>query len=66
MGCALEALMWIVTIGVAVGSGILAWNWIEPHNFWGVIAFLIVWGIAGKIGYFIAMAIISGIASLFD
>lgn len=58
-GGALVALMWIVTILISIGSGILAWNWIEPENFWGAIGFLIVWGILSKIGHFLAMGLVA-------
>lgn len=56
---ALIGLMWVVTIGISIGSGIMAWNWIEPNGFFGAIGFLIVWGILSKIGHFIAMGIVA-------
>jgi len=58
-GGALVALLWIVTIIISIGSGILAWNWIEPESFWGAIGFLIVWGILSKIGHFLAMGLVA-------
>ncbi|MDD3893260.1 MAG: hypothetical protein PHE03_13260 [Bacteroidales bacterium] len=58
-GGALVALMWIVTIIISIGSGILAWNWIEPESFWGAIGFLIAWGIFSKIGHFLAMGLVA-------
>lgn len=58
-GGALIGLMWIVTIGISIGSGIMAWNWIEPNSFFGAIGFLIVWGLLSKIGHFIAMGIVA-------
>lgn len=57
-GC-IMALLWIVTVGISIGSGILAWNWIEPHNFFGAILFIIVWGIMSKIGHFVGIGIVS-------
>jgi hypothetical protein len=30
---ALIGLMWIVTIGISIGSGVMAWNWIDPDSF---------------------------------
>lgn len=58
-GGALVALLWIVTIIISIGSGILAWNWIEPESFWGAIGFLIAWGILSKIGHFLAMGLVA-------
>lgn len=58
-GGALIGLMWLVTIGISIGSGIMSWNWIEPESFFGAIGFLIVWGILSKIGHFIAMGIVA-------
>ncbi|MFZ4414661.1 MAG: hypothetical protein ACOYOV_16375 [Bacteroidales bacterium] len=58
-GLALVALMWIVTIVISIGSGILAWNWIEPQSFWGAIGFLILWGILSKVGHFLAMGLVA-------
>jgi len=58
-GTALVALLWILTIGISIGSGILAWNWIEPDNFWDALVFLIIWGVLSKVGHFIAMAIVA-------
>lgn len=57
-GC-LVALLWIVTIAISIGSGILAWNWIEPDSFLRAVLFIIVWGIMSKIGHFIAMGIVA-------
>lgn len=58
-GGALIALLWIVTIAISIGSGIMAWNWIEPENFWGAIGFLILWGILSKVGHFLAMGLVA-------
>ena len=55
----LLGLMWLVTIGISIGSGVLAWNWIDPDSFLGAIGFLIVWAILSKIGHFIAMALMA-------
>lgn len=57
----LFALIWIITIAISIGSGIMAWNWVEPKSFFGAIAFLILWGLLSKIGHFLAM----GVAALF-
>ena len=57
-GC-LVALIWIVTTGISIGSGIMAWNWIEPDSFLGAIGFLILWGILSKVGHFLAMGLVA-------
>ena len=64
-GC-LMVFAWIATIGISIGSGIMAWNWIEPESFWGAIGFLIVWGILSKIGHLIAMGLVAIIARGMD
>ncbi|GAA4932897.1 hypothetical protein GCM10023314_01630 [Algibacter agarivorans] len=56
-GGTLIGLIWLVTIGISIGSGIMAWNWIEPDSFFGAIGFLIVWGILSRIGHFLAMGL---------
>jgi tetratricopeptide (TPR) repeat protein len=58
-GGAFVALLWIVTIVISIGSGILVWNWIEPENFFGAIVFLILWGILSKIWHFLAMEFVT-------
>lgn len=55
----LIGIMWIVTIGISIGSGIMAWNWIDPDSFIGAIGFLIIWAVLSKIGHFIAMALVA-------
>ena len=55
-------LLWIFTIVISIGAGILTWNWIEPESFLGFLAFIIIWGILSRIGHFIAFGIF---ASLF-
>ncbi len=58
-GGALIGLIWLVTIGISIGSGVMAWNWIEPESFLGAIGFLIVWGVLSKIGHFLAMGLVA-------
>lgn len=58
-GGALVALLWIVTIIISIGSGVMAWNWIEPESFLGAIGFLILWGILSKVGHFLAMGLVA-------
>ena len=57
-GCFVSVL-WIGTIAISIGSGILAWKWIKPESFLGAIFFLIVWGIMSKIGHLIALGIVA-------
>lgn len=56
---ALIGLVYLVTFGISIGSGIMAWNWIDPNSFLGAIGFLILWGVLSKIGHFIAMSIVA-------
>jgi len=63
-GGALLALVWIVTILISIGSGVMAWNWIEPESFLGAIGFLILWGILSKIGHFLAMGLVAIIGGM--
>lgn len=58
---ALVMFMWILTIALSVGSGILAWNWIKPDSFWGAIGFIILWGILSKVGHYISFGVIYAI-----
>jgi hypothetical protein len=60
VGCLSIAII-IITVAISIGSGMIAWNWIEPEGFWGAIVFIIAWGVLSKIGHLIAM----GIAALF-
>ncbi len=60
-GCIIVGLLYSATLAICVGSGFLAWEWIEPKGFWSALVFLIVWGILTKIGHWIVM----GIASIF-
>ena len=58
------ALLWLATIAISIGSGILAWNWIDPDSFFGAILFIIAWGIMSKIGHLIAMGIVAVIGGM--
>ncbi|MCL2858806.1 MAG: hypothetical protein FWF42_03850 [Streptococcaceae bacterium] len=58
-GGAFAALLWILTIGLSIGSGIMAWNWIEPESFLGGIGFLILWGVLSTVGHFLAMGLVA-------
>jgi hypothetical protein len=59
-GCLSLAII-IITAAISIGSGMIAWDWIEPEGFWGAIVFIIAWGVLSKIGHIIAM----GIAAIF-
>lgn len=65
-GAWLAGLIWIVTIIISIGSGVLAWNWIEPDSFLGAIGFIILWGILSKVGHFIAMGLVALIGGGLD
>jgi hypothetical protein len=56
---ALIILMWFVTIGISIGSGVMAWNWIEPESFLGAIVFIIAWGALSKIGHVLAVGLVA-------
>ena len=58
-GGVLIGLMYLVTVGISIGSGVMAWNWIEPDSFLGVIGFLIAWAILSKMGHFLAMGLVA-------
>jgi NAD dependent epimerase/dehydratase family enzyme len=46
-GGALVGLIYLITIGISIGSGIMAWNWIDPDSFFGAIGFIIVSALGG-------------------
>ncbi|NIK73073.1 hypothetical protein FHS56_000559 [Thermonema lapsum] len=64
-GC-LSALMIIGKVASWLGSGVLAWDWVEPDSFGTAILFLIAWGILGKVFDFALGLIIIGIASMLE
>lgn len=57
-GC-LFALLCIVTTGISIGSGIMAWDWIEPDSFLSGVGFIILWGLLSKVGHFLAMGLVA-------
>ena len=63
-GC-LIVLTIVGTIASWLGSGFLAWNWVEPDSFGGAILFIIAWGVLGKVFDLVSGLIIMGIASMF-
>jgi ABC-type sugar transport system permease subunit len=64
-GC-LGIVMIVIYVAAWIGTGTLAWYWVEPDSFWGAIKFLIVWGILGYIAQIVGGLIIAGIASMME
>lgn len=62
-GC-LAIVMIVIYAAAWIGTGTMAWNWVEPESFWGALQFLIAWGILGYIAQIIGGLIIAGIASM--
>lgn len=58
-GALFAIIIWIVTILISVGSGVMAWNWIEPESFLGAIGFLIIWGVLSRIGHLLAVGLVA-------
>ena len=48
------------TIAISIGSGVLAWNWVEPKSFGGALAFLFCWSVFSYVGHLL----VGGIAAL--
>ena len=63
-GC-LGVLVIILDIAVVIGSGVLAWNWIDPDSFGRGLLFVVVWGLLSSAGYGLVQLIFAGLASLF-
>lgn len=38
-------LLYILRAALWIGSGFLAWHWVDPHSFWGGVLFLGVWSL---------------------
>jgi hypothetical protein len=56
-GC-LVPVMWIFTVLLSIGSGVLAWNWTDPDSFLSAIFFIVIWGILTKVAHFILFGVI--------
>jgi hypothetical protein len=56
---AASVLLWLLSIAISIGTGIITWNMIEPDSFWTVVLFLFIWGIIIKIGYILIFGIIT-------
>lgn len=52
-------IIYFITICIAIFSGYVAWNWIEPKSFFGFIGFMIVWSILSKIGHVLGLFIVA-------
>ena len=64
-GC-LVVLMFVIYAAAWIGTGTMAWNWVEPDSFGGAILFLIAWGILGYIAQIIGGLIIAAIGSMME
>ena len=51
--------MYIVVI---LGSGYISYCWVEPTSFLGVLLFLFVWGIMGKLGSVVGLLLLGGMS----
>jgi hypothetical protein len=60
----LTIIIIIVPIVTWLGSGYMAWNWVNPESFWGFLLFLVSWGVFGYIAQTIGREIIFAIASM--
>jgi len=51
---------------MTIPAGILAWDIVEPHSFWGALGFLFVWSILDYVFGFVATLVIGIVASIFN
>lgn len=65
-GGSLVIVMIIIYAAAWIGTGTMAWNWVEPNSFGVAVLFLIAWGILGYIAQILGGLIIAGIASMMD
>lgn len=56
-GGALVTIMWILTIFFSIVAGVISWDWVDPDGIFGLIGFLLVWGILSTVGHFLAIGI---------
>lgn len=56
----------IIMISSWLGSGYMAWNWIEPRSFTGVLAFLFVWPICGYLVDTVLAFVVASIMAIFN
>jgi hypothetical protein len=64
-GC-LAISMIVISVVTWLGTGYIAYDWVEPEGFWGSIKFLIVWSILGYIAQLVGGLIVAGISSMFE
>lgn len=64
-GC-LAISMIVIPIATWLGTGYIAYDWVEPEGFLGSIKFLIAWSILGYIAQLIVGLIVAGISSMFE
>lgn len=57
----LIAFLWLLTIGLSFGSGLLAWDWIKPIGFFSFIFFIAVWSVLTRLAHFIVFSIVLAI-----
>jgi len=63
-GCLLMVLMIVIYAAAWIGTGTMAWNWVNPKSFGGAILFFIAWSILGYIAQIIGGFIIGAIGSM--
>ena len=64
IGGALVTVFWGVTIILTIGAGFLSWSLIEPDSFFGIIGFLILWGIGSKVAHLLAIGLVTLISRI--
>lgn len=65
-GAVLGFLLVVATIGSWLGSGFLAWNWVNPHSFGGMLVFLFAWSVCGYLVDTVLAFVIASVAALFS
>ncbi len=62
--------MLIVTVAVKLtawlGSGVIAWEWVEPDNFSSALLFMLSWSILGAIFDGISILVMGVLAQLIE
>lgn len=49
MEAILGILALVLRVAPALGSGYLAYQWVNPHSFLGFVGFLVIWGLFGYV-----------------
>lgn len=60
----LLVLTWLFTIASAVGLAIITWQWINPINFIGIVAFLVCCAVFTRLVHWGALAISARISRI--